>query len=431
MYFLNEHNPDFYEQFSNFREAEREESHDVRQIVEEIIHNVKTHGDEAILDYTERFDKFRPSDLAFSREEIDAAENAISAEELNALKLAAERIFAYHEKQKPEDFDYKDSVGARLGWRYTPIRAAGIYVPGGLASYPSSVLMNAIPAKVAGVPKIFMAVPCPNGEINPLVLAAAKLAGVNKIFRMGGAQAIAGFAYGTMSIPHVDKITGPGNAFVAEAKRQVFGKVGIDMIAGPSEVLIIADKHNNPEWIAMDLLSQAEHDKDAQAILLTDNEEFAQSVQAAVEKILSTLPRREIARASWQSHGAIIITKTLQSAAHLSNLIAPEHLQICVQDARALSHLTTEAGAIFLGALTPEAIGDYIGGPNHVLPTSGTARFASGLNVLDFMKRTTFSEMSEKSLRAIGPSAVTLAQSENLQAHGLSISQRLAELEKK
>jgi len=344
------------------------------------------------------------------------------------LELAAERIRAYHARQLPEDAEWTDETGARLGWRWSPVSAAGLYVPGGLASYPSSVLMNAIPAKVAGVPRLAIVVPTPDGVCNPLVLLAAQIAGVDEIYRVGGAQAVAALAYGTETIAPVDKITGPGNAFVAAAKRRVFGKVGIDMIAGPSEILVIADKDNNPDWIALDLLSQAEHDESAQSLLITDNAAFGQAVADAVEKRLETLERRAIAGASWRDFGAVITVRDLDEAVALSDRIAPEHLELCVADADALCAKITHAGAIFIGAWTPEAIGDYVGGPNHVLPTARSARFSSGLSVMDFVKRTTLARMTPESLAAIGPSAERLAQSESLEAHGLSVRARLDQL---
>ncbi|MGB0440775.1 MAG: histidinol dehydrogenase, partial [Paracoccaceae bacterium] len=337
-------------------------------------------------------------------------------------------IRAYHARQVPQDDMWQDDSGATLGWRWSPVSAAGLYVPGGLASYPSSVLMNAIPAKVAGVGRLAVTVPTPDGAINPLVILACQIAGVDEIYRIGGAQAIAALAYGTKTIPPVDKITGPGNAFVAAAKRRVFGKVGIDMIAGPSEILVIADGDNDPDWIALDLLSQAEHDESAQAILMTDDAGFGQAVARAVEARLTTLDRRAIAGASWRDFGAVITVQSLQEAATLSDRIAPEHLELCVADPDALSAQITHAGALFLGQWTPEAIGDYVGGPNHVLPTARSARFSSGLSVLDFMKRTTLARMSPDALRAIGPAAETLAQSESLQAHGLSVTARLNKL---
>ena len=431
MYKLNETDPDFRKAFSDFLTSNRDSDVDVSSDVRTIIEKVRKEGDGALFELNSKFDQNPSESLEFTNIEIDEAVSNISFEEKTALDLAAARIKDYHRRQLPKDADYTDEVGARLGWRFSAVGAAGIYVPGGLANYPSSVLMNAIPAKVAGVPKIYMCVPCPNGEVNPLVLYAAKLAGVDRVFKIGGAQAISAFAYGTKTIPRVDKITGPGNAYVAEAKRQVFGIVGIDMIAGPSEVLVIADQNNDPDWVAVDLMSQAEHDVDAQAILITDSAEFGDKVAQAIEARLLTLERRNIARKSWETHGAIIIAKTLQSAAHLSNLIAPEHLQICTEDARAISHLTHNAGAIFIGKWTPEAIGDYVGGPNHVLPTSGSARFSSGLNVMDFMKRSTVSEMSFGALKAIGPASVTLATTERLEAHALSVSLRLAQVNEK
>jgi histidinol dehydrogenase len=325
----------------------------------------------------------------------------------------------------PSDDSWTDDSGATLGWRWTPVSAAGLYVPGGLASYPSSVLMNAIPAKVAGVARLAIVVPTPDGVANPLVLLAARLAGVDEVYRIGGAQAVAALAYGTETIQPVDKITGPGNAFVAAAKRRVFGKVGIDMIAGPSEILVIADKDNNPDWIALDLLSQAEHDESAQSILITDDAGFGRAVAEAVDKRLETLERRAIAGASWRDFGAVITVPDLSTAAELSNRVAPEHLELCVADPDGLAEEITHAGAIFLGQYTPEAIGDYVGGPNHVLPTARSARFSSGLSVMDFIKRTTLSKMTLESLRAIGPSAETLAISESLEAHGLSARARL------
>ncbi|MDG1075868.1 MAG: histidinol dehydrogenase, partial [Planktotalea sp.] len=379
---------------------------------------------------TSKFDRMdlTPDTLAFSPEEIEAACASVPETERAALELAAERIRAYHERQMPEDASWTDEAGATLGWRWTPVSAAGLYVPGGLASYPSSVLMNAIPAKVAGVERLAIVVPTPDGIANPAVLLAARIAGVDEIYRIGGAQAVAALAYGTETIKPVDKITGPGNAFVAAAKRRVFGKVGIDMIAGPSEILVIADKNNDPDWIALDLLSQAEHDESAQSLLITDDAEFGQAVADAVEARLLTLERRAIAGPSWRDYGAIITVKNLDEAAALSNRIAPEHLELCVDDPDALSEKCIHAGAIFLGQWTPEAIGDYIGGPNHVLPTARSARFSSGLSVMDFIKRTTLARMSPESLRAIGPSAEILARSESLEAHGLSLTARLQKL---
>lgn len=425
--FLDASAVDFEERFVALLGAKREDSPDVDAVVAEIIADVRARGDAAVIDLTSKFDRLdlTPETLAFSAEEIDAFCEQVSQEDRMALKLAATRIRAYHERQMPEDASWTDESGATLGWRWTPVSAAGLYVPGGLASYPSSVLMNAIPAKVAGVERLAIVVPTPDGQANPLVLLAARLAGVDEVYRIGGAQAVAALAYGTETIAPVDKITGPGNAFVAAAKRRVFGKVGIDMIAGPSEILVIADKDNNPDWIALDLLSQAEHDESAQSILITDDEAFGKAVAAAVDKRLETLERRAIAGASWRDYGAVITVSDLSAAAQLSNRVAPEHLELCVQDPDGLAEEITHAGAIFLGQYTPEAIGDYVGGPNHVLPTARSARFSSGLSVMDFVKRTTLSKMTLASLRAIGPSAERLAISESLEAHGLSVRARL------
>ena len=428
--FLSTTDADFETRFTAVLNAKREDSPDVDAIVAGIIADVRKRGDAALIDLTSKFDRMdlTPDTLAFSPEEIEAACASVPETERAALELAAERIRAYHERQMPEDASWTDEAGATLGWRWTPVSAAGLYVPGGLASYPSSVLMNAIPAKVAGVERLAIVVPTPDGIANPVVLLAARIAGVDEIYRIGGAQAIAALAYGTDTIKPVDKITGPGNAFVAAAKRRVFGKVGIDMIAGPSEILVIADKHNDPDWIALDLLSQAEHDESAQSLLITDDPGFGQAVARAVEKRLETLERRTIAGASWRDYGAVITVNTLDEAAELSNRIAPEHLELCVADPDALSVKCVHAGAIFLGQWTPEAIGDYIGGPNHVLPTARSARFSSGLSVMDFIKRTTLAHMSPESLRAIGPSAEILARSESLEAHGLSVTARLQKL---
>ncbi|MGB0905528.1 MAG: histidinol dehydrogenase, partial [Mangrovicoccus sp.] len=348
--------------------------------------------------------------------------------EREALELAAERIRDYHQRQMPQDSIWQDESGATLGWRWTPVDAAGLYVPGGLASYPSSVLMNAIPAQVAGVERMIICAPTPDGQANPLVLLAARLAGVSQVYRIGGAQAVAAMAYGTDTFVPVDVITGPGNAYVAAAKRRVFGKVGIDMIAGPSEILVIADEHNDPHWIALDLLSQAEHDQSAQSILITTDASFGQAVAEAVESRLSFLQRAAIAGASWRDYGAIITVPNLDIAAQLSDRIAPEHLELCVSDPHEMAGRVKHAGAIFLGAWTPEAIGDYVGGPNHVLPTARSARFSSGLSVMDFLKRTTLAEMTPAALRQIGPAAETLAKSESLEAHGMSVRTRLDRL---
>lgn len=428
--FLDTTSADFEAKFTALLSAKREDSPDVDAIVAEIIADVRARGDAAVLELTEKFDRIALSTdtLRISQAEIDAAAEQVDPKVRAALELAAERISAYHSRQMPQDAQWTDEAGATLGWRWTPVSAAGLYVPGGLASYPSSVLMNAIPAKVAGVSRLAITVPTPDGVLNPAVLLAAKLAGVDEIYRIGGAQAIAALAYGTQTIAPVDKITGPGNAFVAAAKRRVFGKVGIDMIAGPSEILVIADGDNDPDWIALDLLSQAEHDESAQSLLITTDAAFGQAVAKAVDKRLETLERRAIAGVSWRDNGAIITVPDLATAAALSDRIAPEHLELCVADPVALSRDITHAGAIFLGQWTPEAIGDYIGGPNHVLPTARSARFSSGLSVMDFVKRTTLAQMTPESLRAIGPGAEALAASESLEAHGLSVTARLSKL---
>lgn len=428
--FLSTDAPDFEARFTTLLQAKREDSADVDDVVAGIIADVRARGDQALLDLTARFDRLTltPESMRFSPAEIAAECAQVTDEDRTALELAATRIRAYHARQMPQDESWTDVAGARLGWRWTPVSAAGLYVPGGLASYPSSVLMNAIPAKVAGVPRLAIAVPTPDGVVNPLVLMAAQIAGVDEIYRIGGAQAVAALAYGTESIMPVDKITGPGNAFVAAAKRRVFGKVGIDMIAGPSEILVIADKDNDPDWIALDLLSQAEHDESAQSILITDDAGFGEAVARAVEARLQTLERRTIAGASWRDFGAVITVQNADEVIALTDRIAPEHLEICTHDAEALAAQITHAGAIFIGAWTPEAIGDYVGGPNHVLPTARSARFSSGLSVLDFLKRTTLSQMSPAALAAIGPAAARLAQSESLEAHGLSVQARLDRL---
>ena len=428
--FLTTADAGFEAAFQSLLGQKREEAEDVDQAVAQIIADVRSRGDQAVIDLTQRFDRLTltPETLAFSQAEIDAEIAKVTPEDRAALDLAADRIRAYHNRQKPQDESWTDSAGATLGWRWTPVSAAGLYVPGGLASYPSSVLMNAIPAKVAGVERLVIACPTPDGRVNPLVLLAARIAGVDQVYRIGGAQAIAALAYGTRTIDTVDKITGPGNAFVAAAKRRVFGRVGIDMIAGPSGILVIADADNDPDWIALDLLSQAEHDESAQSILITDSAVFGEAVTKAVAKRLETLERRAIAGASWAQHGAVIIARSLSEAARLSNRVAPEHLELCTADPESLAREITHAGAIFLGQYTPEAIGDYIGGPNHVLPTARSARFSSGLSVLDFMKRTTLAKMTPEALKAIGPAAERLAISESLQAHGLSVRARLDRL---
>ncbi|WP_225028380.1 histidinol dehydrogenase [Xinfangfangia pollutisoli] len=428
--FLSTRDPGFEADFTALLGMKREEAEDVDAAVAGIIADVRARGDAALIALTSRFDRLdlTPQTLAFSPAEIAAEVARVPAAERAALELAAERIRAYHDRQRPEDARWTDAAGATLGWRWTAVSAAGLYVPGGTASYPSSVLMNAIPAKVAGVERLVIACPTPGGAVNPLVLLAAQLAGVDVIYRIGGAQAIAALAYGTETIAPVDKITGPGNAYVAAAKRRVFGRVGIDMIAGPSEVLVIATGDQDPDWVAIDLLSQAEHDVSAQAILITPDADFGQAVAQAVEARLQTLPRQAIARESWVQNGAVITVRDLAEAAALSNRIAPEHLEILTEDPEAVAAECLHAGAIFLGPWTPEAIGDYVGGPNHVLPTARSARFSSGLNVLDFMKRTTLARMTPEALKAIGPAAEALAASEGLQAHGLSVKARLDRL---
>ncbi|MBK1663926.1 histidinol dehydrogenase [Rhodospirillum rubrum] len=419
---------EFAPAFAALLAGKRESAQDVNDVVSAILADVRLRGDDALIDYTARFDKMTVSaeGLRFSDDEVDTAVALIEPALRDALALAAKRITRFHERQMPTAISFTDEDGVRLGQRWTAVSAAGLYVPGGLAAYPSSVLMNALPAKVAGVERLVMVVPTPAGRINPLVLAAAKLAGVDEIYRVGGAQAVAALAYGTRTIAAVDKIVGPGNAYVAAAKRQVFGTVGIDMIAGPSEILVVADGANDPDWIALDLLSQAEHDAAAQSILITDDRAFADRVERAVSDRLRTLSRTEIASASWRDHGAIILVRDLlRDAPALVDKVAPEHLELAVADPDALAARVRHAGAIFLGRYTPEAIGDYIAGPNHVLPTSRTARFSSGLGVLDFMKRTTLVGCGAEALGVIGPSAVRLARSEGLEAHGLSVAARM------
>jgi histidinol dehydrogenase len=422
--------PDFETRFAGLLSAKREDTPDVDDVVAGIIADVRRRGDAAVIEMTSKFDRLdlTPEALRFAPAELDALVAQVPDAERAALELAAARIRDYHARQMPEDASWTEESGAVLGWRWGPVRAAGLYVPGGLASYPSSVLMNAIPAKVAGVERLAITVPTPHGKANPAVLLAARIAGVDEIYRVGGAQAIAALAYGTGTIAPVDMITGPGNAFVAAAKRRVFGRVGIDMIAGPSEILVIADQGQNPDWIALDMLSQAEHDESAQAILITDDAQLAADVGAAIARHLETLERRVIAGASWRDFGAIITVPDLEAAAALSNRIAPEHLELCVAEPDALSERIIHAGAIFLGAWTPEAVGDYVGGPNHVLPTARSARFSSGLSVMNFLKRTTLARMTPEALRAIGTAAETLARSESLEAHGLSVRARLDHL---
>ncbi len=407
--------------------ADRAETQDVDKDVGLIIAEVRARGDGALAEFTARFDghEVSPENLRVSQAEIAAAEEECEPEALAALNAAATRIEAFHARQVPVDERYTDDAGVELGSRWTPIAAVGIYVPGGKAAYPSSVLMNALPARVAGVGRTVMCVPAPKGDLNPLVLAAAKASGVHEIYRVGGAQAVAALAYGTETIAPVDKIVGPGNAYVAAAKRQVFGRVGIDSIAGPSEVLVLADDENDPAWIAADLLAQAEHDEAAQAILMTDDEAFADAVLAAVEAHLATLPRADIAAASWARHGAVVILQKLNQAVALIDRVAPEHLELAVAEPEAYAAQVHNAGAIFLGRHTPEAVGDYVAGPNHVLPTAGAARYASGLSVLDFVKRTSLVRCDADSLSAIGPDGATLAAAEGLDAHALSINTRL------
>ena len=418
----------FETRFAAIIEDGRDTTARVDGVVAEIIARVRAEGDAALLDLTARFDGWSPADAAALRvgeDEVDAACAVVDPALLDALALAATRIEAFHRAQMPADLELPSEDGVALGMRWTALDAVGIYVPGGKAAYPSSVLMNAIPAVVAGVGRIAMVVPTPGGVPNPLVLAAARRAGVTEIWRIGGAQAVAALAWGTVSVPPVDRIVGPGNAYVAEAKRQVFGRVGIDSIAGPSEVVVIADAANDPAHLAMDLLAQAEHDEAAQSILLTDSATLADAVTAAVETALRDLPRRAIAGESWRRHGAVIVTRDLDEAAELANRLAPEHLQVMTADPRGLFAKVRHAGAGFLGRWTPEAIGDYVAGPNHVLPTGRSSRFSSGLSVFDFLKRTTWVEASEDGMRRIGPAAVALAEAEGLGAHARSVDQRL------
>lgn len=424
---LNTTQADFDSQFKNLLSLKREEAPDVNLSVAKILDDVRKRGDDAVVQYTNQFDRMSitQNQLAITAAEMDVEIAKVSKEAMAALIVASDRIKVFHAKQLPEDLDYTDEAGVRLGYRWKAIQAAGLYVPGGTAAYPSSVLMNAIPAKVAGVERIVMVVPTPDGILNPLVMAAARLSGVDEIYRMGGAQAVGALAYGTQSITPVDVIVGPGNAYVAAAKRQVFGTVGIDMIAGPSEILVIADAKNDPSWIAADLLSQAEHDTAAQSILITNDEGFANKVEQAVQTHLLTLPRGDIARKSWDDHGALIVVQNWDEAITLTDRIAPEHLELAIDDPDTMERKIRNAGAVFMGRYTPEAIGDYVAGPNHVLPTARSARFSSGLGVLNFMKRNSLIQCDAASLASIGPAAVTLAQEEGLQAHGLSVSIRL------
>jgi len=418
--------PDFAERFQAFLAAKRETAGDVDAAVRGIIAEVIARGDEAVADFTRQFDRHdcAPTALRLSPTELDRATAASDQRAKDALALARDRIEVFHRRQLPKDDRFTDSLGVELGSRWTAIESVGLYVPGGTAAYPSSVLMNAVPAKVAGVPRVVMVVPAPDGKLAPLVLAAAKLAGVDEVYRIGGAQAVAALAYGTATIKPVAKIVGPGNAYVAAAKRVVFGKVGIDMIAGPSEVLILADHTGNPDWIAADMLAQAEHDVSAQAIFITDDPALADQVEKAVGTQLTTLPRAKIAGASWRDFGAVILVPSLEDAVPLIDALAPEHLEIVAEDADRLGIRIRNAGAIFLGAHTPEAIGDYVGGSNHVLPTARSARFSSGLGVLDFMKRTSILKCGPDQLRTLGPAAITLAEAEGLDAHARSVAMR-------
>ncbi len=417
----------FEADFAAFLATKREVSEDVDAVVRDIIARVREEGDAALIDYTRRFDRLDLSKtgIAVSEAEVDAAMAEVDADTLAALRFAHERITAHHARQMPQDDRYVDPIGVELGSRWTAVEAVGLYVPGGTASYPSSVLMNAVPAKVAGVERIVMTVPSPDGQLNPLVLAAARLAGVSEIYRVGGAQAVAALAYGTETIAPVAKIVGPGNAYVAAAKRRVFGTVGIDMIAGPSEVLVIADGNNDPSWLAADLLAQAEHDAAAQSILITDDAGLADAVEAEVERQLARLPRGEMAAASWRDFGAVILVADLADALPLANRIAAEHLELAMDDAENYVEKIRNAGAVFLGRHTPEVIGDYVGGSNHVLPTARSARFSSGLSVLDFVKRTSLLKLGPEQLRLLAPAAIALARAENLDGHAASVAIRL------
>jgi histidinol dehydrogenase len=419
--------PDFAARFQEFLSVKRESAADVEQAARAIIADVAARGDAALVELTRRFDRLDLDviGLRVTQAELDAAAADCDPGALDALKFAKARIEAYHRRQLPRDERFVDALGVELGHRWTAIEAVGLYVPGGTAAYPSSVLMNAVPAKVAGVSRLVMVVPAPDGKLNPLVLAAARLAGIDEVYRIGGAQAVAALAYGTRSIAPVAKIVGPGNAYVAAAKRLVFGRVGIDMIAGPSEVLILADRDGHPDWIAADLLAQAEHDAAAQSILITDDPALADAVEKAVERQLVLLPRKAIAGAAWRDFGATIVVKSLDAALPLVDAIAPEHLEIAAADAEGLASRIRNAGAIFLGAHTPEAIGDYVGGSNHVLPTARSARFSSGLGVLDFMKRTSILKCGPEQLRALGPAAIALGEAEGLDAHARSVAIRL------
>ena len=424
---LNISDPDFEARFSALLSAKREVAEDVDAAARAIVEDVRTRGDAALLDYTTRFDRLTltADTMRVSAEDCAAAARDIPTEQREALIVARDRIEAYHREQVPADSRYTDSAGVELGTRWTAIEAVGIYVPGGTAAYPSSVLMNAVPARIAGVERIVMVTPTPDGVMNPLVLAAAHVAGVDEIYRVGGAQAVAALAYGTQTIAPVAKVVGPGRDYVAAAKRLVFGTVGIDMIAGPSEVLVVADSENDPEWLAADLLAQAEHDAAAQSILITDSAALAERVAEAVARQLKALPRGEIAAASWRDNGALIVVGSLAKAMELSNRIAPEHLELAVAEPEALLPRVRNAGAVFLGRHTPEVIGDYVGGPNHVLPTARSARFSSGLSVFDFIKRTSVLKLGPEQLRALARPAITLAEAEGLDAHARSVAIRL------
>ena len=424
---LDSRSADFSARFADLLATKREVSEDIEQAVRAIIADVRKNGDRALIELSRKFDRIDLDKfgLRVPHAEIDAATEACDLRALDALIFARDRIDSYHRRQKPTDDRFTDALGVELGHRWSAIEAVGLYVPGGTAAYPSSVLMNAVPAKVAGVPRVVMVVPAPDGKLSPLVLAAARLAGVDEIYRVGGAQAVAALAYGTATIKPVAKIVGPGNAYVAAAKRIVFGMVGIDMIAGPSEVLILADKSGNPDWIAADLLAQAEHDTAAQSILITDDSSLADAVEKAVTAQLTTLPRGAVASASWRDFGAIILVRSLDDAVSLVDALAPEHLEIETADPERLSAKIRNAGAIFLGSHTPEAIGDYIAGSNHVLPTARSARFSSGLGVLDFMKRTSILKCGPEQLAALGPSAIALGEAEGLDAHARSVAIRL------
>ncbi|GAB5350238.1 histidinol dehydrogenase [Qipengyuania sp. 483] len=429
MQFLKTSDADFETKFAKVVRDRRESDAQVDRDVSTILNEVRERGDKALVEYTTRFDHHNLSndeDWSISKDACKAAYDNLDAELRDALETAASRIRAYHEGQLPEDRDYTDDIGMRLGARWSAVEAAGLYVPGGRAAYPSSLLMNAIPAKVAGVERLVVTTPTPKGEVNDLVLAAAHIAGVDEIYRVGGAQAVAALAYGTDRIKRVDVVTGPGNAWVAEAKRQLYGVVGIDMVAGPSEILVIADKDNQPEWLAADLLSQAEHDPTSQSILITDDRGLASQVMDAIDIEFLNLPTAKTARTSWDDHGLVVLVDSLDEAPALSDRLAAEHVEIATADPEALFRKLRHAGSVFLGRMTPEAVGDYIAGPNHVLPTGRRARFASGLSVLDFMKRTSFIGASDEALKAIGPAAVRLAEAEGLPAHALSISRRLS-----